>query len=660
MRIGVAYYPEHWNSSLWTKDAELMAAAGVSLVRLGEGAWGKLEPAEGQFDFGWMDEAIEALHQNNLHVIMGTPTYAPPTWLCESTPEILIRDVHGHTRYPGARMHRCVNSPAMRRRAEAIVWAMADHYCDNPAVFAWQIDNEFELSMCTCDACAEGFRSWLRVKYDTLSALNEAWGTAFWSGQYHDWSAIHPPLGGSKQLNPSYQLDYYRFQNDSIGEFKALQERILRERCPNHYITHNTWESPNPLAYAEWFKTLDVVGVDYYPIVGSDRLIPSTMHGDFFLDRARGIKRQNFWVLEQLTGSPIGCWSPMDRTAPPGAMRALAWQSVARGADAVCFFTWRSPLYGAEQLGGGLIGHDNAPGLRYGEFEDFCQEINRLCPHLEGTTLWNDVALLYLPEQARAFQIQPHTDPAIDYEKIVECHHQALNRMGVGTDVLSSLEGLQYYKVVIAPLLFMVDDAMAATLTEYVEAGGQLILTYRSGVKNLQNVNHAMPLPGPLAELAGVTVEDWDPIGNEGHRVEAESGDSYTAYGWADILIPTSARPIASYCENWFSNRAAATVNEYGRGKTYYLGAGLGSDYLRELYYQIAEEVGLSFFPDVPEGIHTSIRERDGAAYRFVLNLTNETQEVRVMIPRQSMLSGYMVEETLVMEPFGVEILALQ
>jgi len=439
-----------------------------------------------------------------------------------------------------------------------------------------------------------------------------------------------------------------------------MQERILRERCPNHYLTHNTWESPTPLDYPKWFESLDIVGVDYSPRLGSDSLVPSTMRGDFFLDRTRGIKRQNFWVMEQLSGSPIGCRGPMDRTAPPGAMRALAWQSVSRGADAVCFFTWRSPLFGAEQLGGGLIGPENCPGLRYGEFEDFSQEINRLAPHLEGTTLWNEVALIYLPEQARAFQIQPHTDPPIDYDKIVECHHQALNRMGIGTDVLSTLDGLEYYKFVVAPLLFLADDAMAARLAEYVEAGGQLLLTYRSGVKNLQNVNHAMPLPGPLASLAGVTVEDWDPIGKDAHRIEASDGDSFTAYGWADILIPITSRPIASYCDSWFSNRAAVTVNEFGKGKVYYLGAGLGSDYLRELYYQIAEELGLSFFPDVPEGIHTSIRERDGAAYRFVLNLTNETQEVRVMVPRQSMLTGYIVEDTLVMEPFAVEILALQ
>jgi beta-galactosidase len=659
MRVGVCYYPEHWDKSLWAQDARRMQATGVKVVRVAESAWSRLEPEEDRFEFGWLDEAIDILHRHDLQVVIGTPTYAPPNWLAEKYPDILLKDARLHPRYPGVRMHRCVNSPSMQARARAIVEQMARHYAAHPAVIGWQVDNEFEMTLCNCDNCNRQFREWLKRKYGSLERVNREWGTVVWSGEYGDWSQVHSPLGGWRQLNPSYQLDYYRFQNDSIEAFQQLQVETLRRHCPHHLLTHNSWESWLPLDYPAWFEPLDVAAVDYYPNANPEQIAVTPYHGALTLDQTRGFKRRNFWVMEQWSGVASGCWGPMERTAPPGAIRAFAWQSISRGADAVVFFRWRSASGGSEQLGHGLLDHSNLPGRRFHEFARFCSEVNRLAERLEGTTVQNEAAILSSHEQQRAFQIQPHVDGGLSYLEPARAYHRALVKLGVGVDVIDWAEELDGYRLVIAPPLFLLGEVIAAKLERFVRQGGTLILTYRTGVKNLNNVCWMLPPPGPLARCAGVMVEEVDPIGDAAHQVKQASGKRYACRQWCDILQPTTAEPIAWYAEDYYAGKPAATVNALGKGKVYYLGTNFEEAFLLDLFAGVISDCGIFHVPDLPEGVQASVRRAAGKAYLFLLNLSLDRKMVRVRHAYTSLLNRTTTGDTLTLEPFAVEILEI-
>lgn len=386
VQMGVDYYPEHWDESMWEPDIKLMKETGVKVVRVAEFAWSRLEPTEGNYQFEWLDRALNLFHQYDLQVVMGTPTATPPRWLTTKFPDVLPVFANGETFHPGVRGHRCYNSTSLREYGSRIILRLAERYSEHPAVIGWQTDNEFGMLDCHCDACNTAFRAWVQAKYGTLDEVNAEWGTVVWSGEYSDWNELTVPLGGSPHQNPSFLLDFQRFQWDSVVAFQTAQINILRMICPEHFITHNFHSYPQRLDMYAVGADLDVAAFDYYPNTSPTKQETTPYSGALSLDVTRGIKRQNFWIMEQLSGSP-GCWMPMWRTPYPGLIRAYAWQAIARGADTVVHFRWRSATSGAEQFWHGLIDHSNVPGRRLAEFTQLCHEVNRLSDKLQGTML---------------------------------------------------------------------------------------------------------------------------------------------------------------------------------------------------------------------------------------------------------------------------------
>ena len=240
---GCAYYPEHWPIQRWATDAGLMREAGLSVVRLAEFAWDKMEPQPGVYDFDWLQRAIDTLADAGLKVVLCTPTATPPPWLTHQHPDICRVEVNGVRVSPGARRQPCGNVPAFRSAARQIVERMAERSGDHPAVIGWQIDNEFgvgETTRCVCDHCRAAFQQWLAEKYGTLEALNAAWGTQFWGMTYHDWSHIPIPGITSEPQSPSMRLDYRRFSSDTWVQFQRMQIDLLRHYAPGRWVTHNS------------------------------------------------------------------------------------------------------------------------------------------------------------------------------------------------------------------------------------------------------------------------------------------------------------------------------------------------------------------------------------------------------------------------------------
>lgn len=656
MRVGVDYYPEHWDSSVWEEDAARMQKVGISLVRLAEFAWSRLEPAEGQFDFEWLDKAIEIMARHDIQVVVGTPTATPPNWLVEKCPDVLPLDNQRRPIYPGVRLHRCYNSPSLRRYTEIIVEELTKHFGRNPNVIGWQTDNEMIGQDSHSDGAIADFREWLKERYDDLETLNREWGTVVWSGEYTSWTQITTPLGGSPYLNPSYLLDYHRFCSDSVAEFNRFQARIIKANCPGQFVTHNLWGYPVINDYYDLFDSMDFVSVDYYPATDLKNDSKARVyHGALTLDLTRGVKQKNFWVMEQLSGTP-GCWHPMSRTPTPGMIRAHAWQSVSRGADTVVHFRWRTARIGAEQFWHGLHDHHGEPGRRFEEFAQFSDELRKLAPLLDGTTIRNDVAMLFSHDQLNALRIQPQSD-GFDYLLNFRQIHRSLVSLGLGVDVINWTSDIRSYKMVIAPSLFLLDEVTARRLREYVAAGGTLIVTPRTGVKSLNNVCQPTRLPGPLSDVVGAVVDEYDPVG---HDIQAlsfteEGGVVANCSQWCDLLKPTTAEVIATYSTEYFAGRPALTRNRLGQGLAYYVGTVLDDAGYRHLLSAAAKASGISLLP-LPEGVERSVRESDEARIAFYLNLTKTSQHVESAPGGRDALDGSSVPRSFELPPMGVRI----
>lgn len=623
IKIGVDYYPERWEKSLWQQDVALMKRAGVKLVRIAEFAWSRMEPQEGVFCFDWLDEAVKLFEENGIGVVLCTPTNCPPLWLYEKYPETLqvLRD--GRRMEPAIRGHRCYNSPVYRRYAERIITKLAQRYASAPNIAAWQIDNEIDAVMCCCDQCAEAFRKWLREKYGTMEEINRAWGNEVWSGSYSDFSQIHPPLGDRPvvQYNPAYMLDYQRFCSDSAISYVNFQRDILKRYFPDTPVTTNTWYCDYIPDFYRLFDRLDVCSYDNYPATR----IPGEGYYShaFHLDMMRGVKRKNFWIMEQLSGPGGGCWGPMSPAVRPGAIKGLALQAVAHGADAVLHFRWRTSTTGAEMFCAGLIDHSNIPGRRFAEFEDLC----RTAEGLEGlaeTTLKSDIALLcgFDSEYAFKLQLQP---PGFYYFEQMQAFHGAFSHYGANVDIIGQDEALDGYRIVVAPALYVRSKAVEEKLHRFAENGGIVVLTARSGVKDENNNCILAPLPAGYTDMTGCWVEEYDAVGTEKGSVMMD-GQRYEVTHWCDILHTETAESVAVYAEDFYAGKPAVTKNRFQKGTVYYVGAVGQPGLYRALAEKMLKEAELPVVYGLPDRVELTVREGMGKRFTFLFN-NDETKK---------------------------------
>lgn len=629
MKIGVDYYPEHWDESMWQQDVEQMKRAGVKIVRLAEFAWSRLEPQEGQFEFGWLDRAIRLFENAGIEVFLGTPTCTPPQWMFEAHPEIIQVDKTGHRVPVGIRGHRCMNSPIFRTYCEKMITAMVEHYRDWEIVTGYQIDNELEANHCCCPVCQEAFRDWVRNKYHSIDKVNEVWGNAVWSGEYTDFSQIMPPFGEHQTwLNPSYTLDFNRYASQSTVDYVRFQLRLIRAVDPEIPVTTNNWLCENMPDFYDLFENLDFVSYDNYPATRLPEDPEELYSHAFHLDLMRGIKRRNFWIMEQLSGG-LGSWMPMSPTTRPGMIRGYSWQAIAHGADAVLHFRWRTACTGAEMFWHGLLDHDNIPGRRYREFEQLCAEVADW-QELDGSRVENRVAILYGSDQEYAFKLQPQVD-GMYYMEQLKLFHDGFTACGVGVDLIDENSDLSGYQVVVAPTLFVEKQQIADRLCEVARRGGTVVLTNRSGVKDEYNRCVMEALPGIFAGLAGVTVEEYDPIGlvTQSLRCHFGEGGQRPCTQWCDILKPDTAEVLAEYADQFYRGRAAVTCNSFGTGWCYYIGTVSDRAFYRQLAGYILDQQKMEYLTDLPTGLERTQRKGRDHTYTFWFNNTQNPLEYR-------------------------------
>ncbi|HEV3279074.1 MAG TPA: beta-galactosidase [Terriglobia bacterium] len=655
---GVDYYPEAEGPV--DKDAEMMQAAGINFVRMAEFAWAKMEPTEGHYDFAWLDQALKVLNAHGIKAVLGTPSASPPAWLMAKYPDIAAMNDEGVRYRYGSRRNYCLNNPDFLAAVRGIVTAMAEHYQNHPGVLGWQIDNELGGPDCYDSLCRAAFQKWCRTKYGSLDAVNNAWGTIFWGHTYSDWAQIPLPWNTLYGVhNPSLELDYHRYFSDATRDFLVMQADILRQIAPGKAITHNEMGLFDNIDYSHLNTALDFVAWDNYPMIGqsfANYAAPGLGH-----DLTRGSKnQQNFMVMEQEGGMP-GWTTFWGHQAPPDLYRVWAYQAIAHGADGVCYFRWRTSRYGTEQYWQGVLDQDSFPNARYAVVKQMGGEVTRLEGVLEGTRPVAQVALLVSPDTRWAFHIQPLVK-GFDYNRQLHRYYDSLRRSRVNTDVVFPQGDLSPYKVVVAPSLFVVTPELARKLADFVQGGGSLVLTYRSGVKDEHNVFTDATLPGPLATLAGVAIHDYDPqvdpTGGLQQEIVLGGGQHYPARVWFDVLTPSTAETLATYGKGYYATSAAVTRNDSGKGRVYYVGTEPDSpEFYDRFLAGILQGAGISPGRSLPDGVEMAVREGSGRKIVFLLNYTDTRQSVDVGGASQDALTGSSVPASVEVPEFGVRVL---
>jgi beta-galactosidase len=361
-------------------------------------------------------------------------------------------------------------------------------------------------------------------------------------------------------------------------------------------------------------------------------------------------------IMEQQGGLPG--WNVFwGRQAAPGLYRAWSYQSVAHGADGICYFRWRTSRYGTEQYWQGVLDQDSYPNARYQIVAQTGKELGKLTELLQGSKVVSSVALLVSPDSRWAFRIQPLVNN-FDYNRQLGLYYAAFRRLGFNVDVLFPQSDFTSYKIIVAPSLFVVDKPLAEKLAAFVKNGGTLVLSYRSGVKDEHNVVTDQPLPGPLAELAGVAIHDFDPQTNQEQEVVDVEGERYPARVWFDVLDPTTAEVLATYSKGYYAGKAAATLNRFGQGSVVYLGTEFSSPAAySKLANFLAGQNGMAVGPSLPDGVEMAVREKAGKKILFLLNYTEKTQAVALDQAYQNALTGESEARDVQIPAFDVKVL---
>lgn len=651
LHFGAAYYPEHWSEERWSEDIRLMKAAGMTVVRMAEFAWSTLQSGPDNFNFDWLERAIDQLAAKGIDTVLGTPTAAPPAWLVQKYPDLLAVDESGRRVQFGNRCHYCVNSPEFHSASQQIVKAMADRFGDDPHVIGWQIDNEYNR-VCYCERCQSLFQQYLQDKFVSLEALNEHWSTSYWSQTYSAWEQIPIPIGPH---NPGLMLEFKHFISESYRKFQLMQLDILRPRLkPGVWVTHNFMGWYNGFDHYTVTKDLDLASWDWY--VGSgyhDYLQSGAAH-----DLARGFKRRNFWLMETQPGNVN--WSPLNNSLNKGEAHLMAWHAVAHGADAVLYWQWRSAPGGQEQYHGSLIDQSGQPRPFYAEAQQLGGEFKIASEWLAGSVVKTDVAMLNCYDSRWSIGWQRHHHD-FDYVAHFNNYYRPLSAGNVNVDIISADEPLDGYKLVVAPSLLILNNKRIAQLKEFVKNGGCLVLTLRCGMKDDYNSLLPSRQPGSLAELAGLEVEEYYAL----HDPIPVVGDIFNGSSrlWAErlkLLDGNLTIPIARYgvCNGWLDDQAAVAVHQYGKGIVFYIGAYLDEFSQQALINHILLTAGISSIK-TPSGIEVRTRVRtNGEELFFVLNHTRAEQTFSWPWPGVELLSGQVRTGEVKLAPYGVAILS--
>jgi beta-galactosidase len=641
--FGGDYNPEQWDRSVWREDIELMHEAGVNLVSLGIFSWALLEPEEDVYDFGWLDEILDLLHDGGIRVDLANASASPPPWFSHKYPQSLPVTADGVRLSYGSRQAFCGSSPDYRRAAAALTTQIAQRYAKHPAVVMWHVHNEYGChnQPCFCDVSAAAFRGWLERKYTDIDALNAAWGTAFWSQHYYHFDEILPPRTSGTFVNPTQQLDFARFSSDELLECFEAEATILRAHS-DHPVTTNfmgfSMGLHRPIDYWRWAQRMDVISNDHYLIAADPRNFQELA---MTADLTRGWADGAPWLLMEHSSSAVN-WQPRNIAKAPGELLRNSLQHIARGADGALFFQWRAAAAGAEKFHSALLPHAGTDTKVWREAVELGRVLTSIGEVAGSRVADARVAIIHDTDARWASELDAH--PSVDLDCLAQTRrwHDALYRAGVTTDFRRSIDDLSGYRLVIVPMQYLITDAGAGNIADFVRAGGTVVVTYFSGIVDENDHIRLGGYPGAFTELLGVRIEEFFPLRDaESEQLNAfGSGTLFSALGRS-----VGASVLAQYTTGPVAGSPAVTRNAFGGGAAYYVGANLETHGLDELLEGILEEAELVAVVDAGPDVEV-VRRSDGErSWLFVIN--HSAAEARLTVAGVELISGDTVAGTL-------------
>jgi beta-galactosidase len=669
---GGDYNPDQWRHmpDILKEDIRLMKLARCNVMSIGIFAWTSLEPEEGVFSFEWLDEVMDDLAHEHIYVILATPTGARPAWMSRNYPEVSRvsperrRDLHG------GRHNHCYTSPVYREKTLIINKKLAERYKNHPALLMWHVSNEY-CGECHCDLCQEAFRGWLQRKYEhSISKLNLAWWTSFWNHTFTDWSQIQSPSPHGELLIHGLNCDWKRFVTDQTLEFMKHEIKPLKQITPDIPVTTNFMGTYPGLNYWKFANELDVISWDNYPFWHEDSDDWKTASNTAFIhDLNRSLKRGRPFILMESTPS-VTSWRPVPKLKKPGMHLLSSLQAVAHGSDSVQYFQWRKGRGGCEKFHGAVVDHEGTEHTRiFKEVSEVGETLLKL-DDIRGTTVPSETAIIFDWENRWALEDMkgPGNDGRRYYEQTCKNHYYPFWARGIPVNIINMDCDFSQYKLVIAPMLYMVRQGFAERCEDFVKQGGSFVTNYLSGIVNENDLCFLGGFPGPLRKLLGIWSEEIECLNPEeknyivplknNHGLKGE----YETRDFCDLIHAESSEVLAVYKDDFYKNKPALTVNYFGKGRAYYIASRNDQRFLMDFYIGLSRECELKHALDthagLPEGVTAQIRVDEKKEYIFLLNFTRKKQIVHlgkgVFVDK---LSGESITGRTTMMPFEVKIL---
>ena len=676
MLHGADYNPEQWIDvpGIWGEDVRLMKLSHSNVVAVGIFSWTMLEPQEGVFQFEWLDEIMDLMHKNGNYVILATPSGAKPAWMAHKYPETLRVTPNRVRNLYGERHNHCYTSPIYREKIAIIDRLLAERYKDHPALIMWHISNEFE-GQCNCPLCEEAFREYLKEKYDNdLDKLNHAWWSKFWSHTFNDWSEIEAPAPHGEPALHGLNLDWMRFVTHQTLDYYKHERSILKEICPDIPVTtnfHDYISLERGIDYWKFAPYLDVVSWDNYPYWHGER---SDAHEGsrigFVHDLNRSILNGKPFMMMESSPSSTN-WQPVAKLRRPGMHVLSSIQAVAHGSDTVQYFQWRKSRGSSEKFHGAVVDHCGHENTRV--FRDVTRvgEILTNLKDVIGTSVEPEVAVIY--DWENFWAVNDAQGPRIekkDYYDTVQKHYKAFWDMSIPVDVINMDCSFSKYKVVVAPMLYMVRPGVGERLEEFVKAGGTLITTYWSGIVDENDLCFLGGFPGPLRKVTGIWSEELDALYDEDvNYVTIEDNNSlsmkgeYKAKIFCDLIHSEGAEVLATYKTDFYKGMPALTCNKFGQGEAYYIAFRNNDEFLTDFYRSVAKKIQLqrAIELDLPTGINAQVRRDENNEFVFFMNFTDEDKTIDIKdFNLIDMENNDKIEATLELEPYGVRIVRVK
>ena len=655
---GGDYNPNQWPKDIWQEDMRIFKDAHINTATINVFSWAKIQPSEHEYNFDELDEIVDMLSKENYDIVFATSTAALPGWMVRKYPEVMFTDYEGRQHKFGGRHNACPNSVVFKHYARELAYKLAERYADNPHVTCWHVSNEYG-NECFCENCQKAFRVWLKDKYKTIDALNRAWNMEFWGHTVYDWDDVVPPnalsdgIGSEKTAFAGISIDYRRFYSDSQLACFKMERDAIKSVKPDAFVTTNLMGTFKGLDYFKWAKEMDVVSWDNYPSYDTPWSSIAMTH-----DLMRGLKDEPFMLMEQTPSQQN--WQKYNSLKRPGQMRAQSYQTLAHGADTIQFFQLRRSVGGCEKFHGAVIAHAGSENTRvFREVAQLGAELESFGDRTLGSRNEAEVGLIFDWDNYWALEYTSGPSEDLKYVDQIHQYYQYFYKKNIGVDMIPVDADFSKYKIVVAPVLYMVKDGMKEALENFVKNGGILIITFMSGIVGQSDNVYLGGYPGPLREMAGVWVEEIDALAPEQKNKAKFADGSTAACGLlCDLMHLEGTKALASYEEDFYAGMPAASKNTYGKGTTYYIATQFEEEGLAKILDQAVQEAGVSSVIPEETGLEVVTRVSDTTRFYFVMNFTDEEQILpESLTGKKDMISQKMTEHGMKLKKWDVLLL---